>query len=549
MGLVGSLEDLGLADVLQIASLSRKSGVLRLRTEGGDGTLALRDGAICAALIKGEPDSLAGILEACAALSAAELDDARAAARAQGATLREVLQARDRLGAERLEVLLREHVESVALRMFEWRRGEFSLELGGTLDAPAAELCLAQGLSAQYLAMEATRSEGDALAHAISGADESDTPYFSGEAPGDEAPPRSNPGSRERERALEGTRAAVARRADDPSANAPLVILDSELLALEWAKETLSQHFARVHIFQASEAAIDRIRSYLARGELPVVLLSAHAAAATGGNQPAQLVQRLRALAARMPIVLSCDESSLQALSEGPLAAAASALVARPSSAALARSFTHPMVAARVIETLAPWSRRAAGPRDAAPRTAVAPASLAVQQLREASQRLRAALAPSEILSLLVECAAQQLPRVALFALREGMARGIAGRGLERCGGPPDARFRQISIPVSDSVWLQRALERRRPSVAPPQGEGDAALARQLGTELPDHAYLAPIEVCDEVVAILYGDQLPEGGPARDLSALEVLVHMACIGLERARLLRAKNSSSEPARR
>jgi hypothetical protein len=550
MSLVGSLEDLGLADVLQIASLSRKSGILRLRSDGGDGSIALRDGAICAASIKGEPESLAAILEASGAVSTSVIDAARATSLATGASFREVLVSPDQLGAERFETLLREHVETTVLRMFAWLRGEFSLELGAALDAPAAELCLSQGLSAQYVAMEASRSEGDGLAAAYGAEPEADAPWFSGEGADTPAPPCADaPGAVSVGESTNPHASGGERAIEALPTSAPLVILDSELLVLEWAKETLSRHFSRVHIFQGSEPAIERVRSYLGRGEVPVVLLSAHASGSASAAQPLQLIQRLRALAARMPVVLCCDEASVPALRESPLAAMASALAARPSSTALARSFAHPIVAARLIETLAPWSRRAAAPREPAARVAQPAVSLVMQQLREASQRLRSLTAPSEILSLVVDCAAQHLPRVALFAVRDGTAWGIAARGLERCGGPTDARLRRIATPVSESAWFQRALDSRRPSVAPPQGEGDLALARQLGTELPDHAYVAPIEVGDEVVALLYGDSLPEGGPARDLSALEVLLHIACIGLDRARLTRALHSSSAPARR
>ena len=62
MSLVGSLEDLGLADILQIVSLSRKSGMLVLRSESGDGRIVLRDGLVQGASIKGEPDDLRSLL-------------------------------------------------------------------------------------------------------------------------------------------------------------------------------------------------------------------------------------------------------------------------------------------------------------------------------------------------------------------------------------------------------------------------------------------------------------------------------------------------------
>ena len=55
MSLVGSLEDLGLGDILQIVSLSRKSGLLVLRSDAGEGRIILRDGQVRAAFVKGEP--------------------------------------------------------------------------------------------------------------------------------------------------------------------------------------------------------------------------------------------------------------------------------------------------------------------------------------------------------------------------------------------------------------------------------------------------------------------------------------------------------------
>src|SRR5262249_54549771 len=58
MSLVGSLEDLGLADILQIMSLSRKSGVLVLRGEDGEGRIVFRDGLVHAARLKGEAPDL-----------------------------------------------------------------------------------------------------------------------------------------------------------------------------------------------------------------------------------------------------------------------------------------------------------------------------------------------------------------------------------------------------------------------------------------------------------------------------------------------------------
>ena len=62
MSLVGSLEDLGLGDILQIVHLAAKSGVLRLRNEFGEGQLVFQRGMIHEAYVKGGPTDLRELL-------------------------------------------------------------------------------------------------------------------------------------------------------------------------------------------------------------------------------------------------------------------------------------------------------------------------------------------------------------------------------------------------------------------------------------------------------------------------------------------------------
>ena len=96
MSLVGSLEDLGLADILQIVSLSRKSGMLMLRSESGDGRIVLRDGLVQGAAIKGEPEDLRALLLAQGCVDAQAFDRARSLAGSESIALDEALAARVR---------------------------------------------------------------------------------------------------------------------------------------------------------------------------------------------------------------------------------------------------------------------------------------------------------------------------------------------------------------------------------------------------------------------------------------------------------------------
>ena len=46
MNLVGKLEDIGLAEIMQIISLSRKSGALTLQSKGREGAIVFRFGQV-----------------------------------------------------------------------------------------------------------------------------------------------------------------------------------------------------------------------------------------------------------------------------------------------------------------------------------------------------------------------------------------------------------------------------------------------------------------------------------------------------------------------
>ncbi len=346
MSLVGSLEDLGLADILQIVSLARKSGILALRSEDGDGRILFREGLVHAARVKGQPEDLEGLLRRAGATEAGAAD-----ASAPG----------------RIEALRRELVEQALARMLEWRSGEFSFDVCDEPDCGDG-LALAAGLSAQYLAMEATRRNDERQAGVAARSD--DALLFSGEA--DPAPDPTDAlveavlgRSDEQEDGGPTDRAAaergVARARPSEvvrAACAHVVIVDPDLTALEWLKTALSAGFERLHLFQSAEGGIARIRQYLSRGEVPAVLLSAHAPMdpLSGIDTVADLLRRLRAQAPRMPLLLVAEEGSPPPRSAG----LADGVLVRPTPAALIdpRSAERVAAAARAVRSrLAPFAR------------------------------------------------------------------------------------------------------------------------------------------------------------------------------------------------
>jgi hypothetical protein len=620
MSLVGSLEDLGLGDILQIVSLSRKSGILVLRSEAGDGRIVLSDGLVRGASIKGEPEDLRGLLVARSLVTDEEFDRAVSQADRSGVPLEDTLVESTGVDCEQIESLRRDHVERAVMRMFLWRSGEFSFEVRDKIVTAENELFLSTGINTQYLAMEATRLRDEtlgpkALPEAIF--DDNDTDevlLFSGEAEereadgsgqvtpdavdalalaaarnagaeGEEAPgDDAAAADAQRTPAVEEPEAAAAPDehaaiADKVSTGAPavagvpgdsatpaanqapvvaaesvaepaparpkrvdLVAIDPGLAGLEWFKASVGGMFRHTHIFQRSEIGIERIRRYLGRGNVPLVVLSPNASGdpMTDIRDVGELIRRLRTLAPQISIVALVEEGVRPSLPRG-----FDCVVARPASPGLDPEQWSRFEAAaqRLREGLAPWAEVNAA---AAAQSLPSPKSEDLRQLREVSARLRDPATRGELLSVLLDFAAGCFSRVAIFVIRDDVAAGLTQRGMACAGGPGDEELGKIEFDAETLPELFRAVLERRASVRSSMRESnDHRLAMLIGTRSPSESYAAPIESSGCVVALLYADNLPDERPLPDTAGLEIALHEAGLALDRALLERTQASAGD----
>lgn len=580
MSLVGSLEDLGLGDILQIVSLSRKSGLLLIRSEAGDGRIVFCEGLVRAAYIKGEPEELGDLLARSGFVTSAELDRLRELAGARGVALEEVVGECSALTRDRLDSLRREHVERMVLQVFSWGGGEFSFEVRDQIDSRDREILIATGINAQFLTMEATRLGDEGVAGAAPGVlSADDDPLFSGEDESGRSTHRfadgvaavhdpshlpmapavlaeSTVGCEAPELevvavALPSDQAAAGDATVSGAGGAPcLIAIDPRLSTLEWQKATLAELFERVHIFQNSESGLDRIRQYLRRGRVPVVLISIDLGVdpSSGSLGANDFARRLKLLAPSMPVLINQYDGSQ------PVAppAGADAVVAGPAPAYLAnrRKWEQLEDAAKAFRTdIASWVERAApepvGPPGAPGTREDGPPSEDLERLRVLSERICDPSMHGEVLSLVLEFAAHDLDRVAMFMVRDAAAVGLAQRGLDRGGGPSDEEFRNLELPAMDVEWFRSVLESGSPIRSGPIGKGDRDLLERLGGQVPAEAYLAPICSGDRVVALLYADNAFRARPIADTTILEVALHQAGLALERALLERALARATE----
>lgn len=171
MSLVGNLEDLSLGDILQIISLSQKSGVLALSSEVGSGRIVFGSGLVQAARLKGAPNDLRDLLVQHGAIDPAGYDAAASRAEGEGVSIEEMLARDSQIGAERIEALVTQSAESAILEMFSWPSGDFSFDVRNELDPEDPQLVLPKGINAQYLAMEGLRLRDERERDQLGGGD------------------------------------------------------------------------------------------------------------------------------------------------------------------------------------------------------------------------------------------------------------------------------------------------------------------------------------------------------------------------------------------
>lgn len=154
MSLEGQLEDLGLTDIIQILSLSKRSGELSIRRQHESGYVVFSRGQI----IFGSAPSVGpfGVTLAKKGVVTQELL-AKAVSQQKEHKIEKPIATilyEMGVGKEVLEKELRAHITSVVKELFSWKKGFFHFELGAPGDD---SIILSNGMSAEYLLLEGAR--------------------------------------------------------------------------------------------------------------------------------------------------------------------------------------------------------------------------------------------------------------------------------------------------------------------------------------------------------------------------------------------------------
>ncbi len=176
MSLVGNLQELGLGEILQIVSLSRKTGVLALHGNGREGSIVFRQGQVVRASSSMHQQSLGRLLIQKGVIDLAILRKALALQQEEGfcERLGVILIKRFDVANDAIEEVVRRQIENAVFSLFEWSEGEFEFDVRDhveTVDSirmDPLQFMLDQGLNPQFLALEAARLL-DEMHHAPAG--------------------------------------------------------------------------------------------------------------------------------------------------------------------------------------------------------------------------------------------------------------------------------------------------------------------------------------------------------------------------------------------
>jgi len=170
MSLVGRLEDLSLGEILQIVSLSKRSGLLRLESPGGKASLYIRSGKVIYAASSDEKEGVLSLLVENGLIEAHRLQILREKLESSPSPqeFRDLLKEGTGIDHDTFQEVLKNRVEELTYSLFVWEEGTFSFQLiedesTHPLLSKVAPFFLDEGIGAQFLVMEGARIKDERL--------------------------------------------------------------------------------------------------------------------------------------------------------------------------------------------------------------------------------------------------------------------------------------------------------------------------------------------------------------------------------------------------
>lgn len=550
MSLVGNLKDLGLAEILQIVSLSRKSGVLGIKSSDREARIVFCQGKVVKAVSTDYPAELSHLLLEKGLVDHATLESSRSLQKDEGYTRRlgDILVQQQGLAADALESTVREVVENTLYSLFSWDEGTFDFDLQDNLDTvddivtDPLQYLLESGLNAQFLAMEGSRIL-DEQRHAVAGSG-------GGGAATDENVDFAFDQMKEPCSISVEQETVTPEEVRTPS-EAELILVDDDDETRGIVSAFLQNHDYSVESFARGEDALIALDTLCRQGGTPVLLIDLIMPRMDGSGLLGglELLELVNANFPGLQVLAMTDRHDVKA--ERAIAGMGYPLIVKPSrNAILAESamagFGERLLSA--LPVLKPGTanggtdtvnigdelRREMG-EEAVPAALVAQ-STGISLLRGMLEELNDPALGGGIILLVLRFASEFVSRAVIFSVKGREIVGLGQFGIDDSEQPGDMRVRAMRVPLAEKTIFSEVVESQLPvKLQMDDSRWCRYLREQLGGN-PSEAFLGPIVSEGRVVAILYGDNGSDSRPIGDTDSLEIFLSQAGIAMEKALL-------------
>ena len=569
MSLVGNLEDLGLGEILQIVSLSRKSGVLQLTSRDREGRVIFHDGQVIRATASTFPENLGDLVLRAGMADMKTLKKALVIQqeRDDGRRIGDILVSDFGVNREDIEKAVRQQVEKVVYSFFSWDEGAFSFELGDPGELAATTLnplqfMLDSGLNPQWLAMEGSRLL-DEKRHRGEDVDERgesmvDIDQLLAEVKGEADAGHSAAAD------LAGA-AQVRTGGSQPGPVRRFIVVDDDPGTAEQIATLLQERKSQVHVFTNYVSFMQAVAGADPQSTTLVIDLIMPRRDGSGVLGGLELLEEVRKRYPDFHILVMSDHPNQEA-ERSVRNFGVPALFPKPKKADVLGERGHDGLVTLVDALIAHGEKPSAGIPAAEVmynigaellkemgEVATGVAQQGPQQspglhlLRGMLQELNNPSLGGGIILLILRFASELMNRAVILLVKDEDIVGLGQFGIELKNESADVRVRNIKLPKAGKHVFSEALKsfapyRREPS----ENELNDYFFAQLGGQRPGEVFVGPLISEGRVVAVLYGDNLPDEKPIGDTESLEIFLSQAGLAMEKAllerRMMNTRNS-------
>jgi CheY-like chemotaxis protein len=556
MSLVGNLEELGLGEILQIVSLSRKTGVLSVSSRGGDGSVFFRQGQVVRAVSSACEQNLGEVLIQKEVVDPAILSRALALQQENGFhdCLGAILVNNFGISQEIVEDISREQIKNVVFSLFTWTEGTFRFEVRKSVETVAGikldpqQFLLEQGLNPQYLAMEGARIHDEMLHAAEIGAAGAESSEDSVDFAFD---------------LVDASDAPVPASHLDRQ---PVVIVDDDGPTLQIVADGLTECGFVVHAVTRSEDALIKVDTLHRCGERPAVLVDLIMPKMDGSGVLGgiELLELLHNNFKDLQLMVMTDYYYAEA--EKRILELGYPFIIKPRRVEISTPEIMGSFLGRITRLIRHSSDgEAAGemqsrfnlgdelrielgePDDMPGSDEPSRQSCGHSMLSGMLEELNNSDLQGGVLLLVLRFASEFVNRAIVFTVNDQVISGFGQFGILGGSFSGDERVRAIQVPRESGSMFSQALRTGQPRTFTPDfTPTDSRMFEQLGGGTPPEVFIGPLIRRSQVIGFLYGDNLPDKKPIGDVEPLATFLAQAGISMEKSLFERQLNERANP---